>query len=127
MRRNGVVVQWTREADVLEHILRGASRVVAVFAIHCDTVAIDQLEERHHSCAQLAHQVLVVVEAATDACEALKEIAMRNGPFASALAAEDTEDLAAIVRQGLLPFHVIPASERMCRGKADRTRVVAAE
>ncbi len=59
-----------------------------------------------------------MVGATTDAGEALEEVAVREGPFAAALAAEDAEQLPGIPGNSLLPLHVIPPGEWVVRVEA---------
>ncbi len=118
VRRDVVIVERPADADVVQHVLRRLGDVVAILSIHGDAVAVDDLKQRHHRPAQLADQSLIMVGATTDAGEALEEVAVREGPFAAALAAEDAEQLPGIPGNSLLPLHVIPPGEWVVRVEA---------
>ena len=55
-----------------------------------------------------------------DTGEALEEVTVADGPFASAFTAENAEDSAGVVREGLLPFDVVAARKGMAFAEMER-------
>src|SRR5262249_6134923 len=79
-----------------------------------DAIAINQIKERNYCRTELTDQLLVMVVAAANASQALKEIAVRDGPFTSTFTPENPKDLPCIIRNALLPFYVVATRQRVC-------------
>ena len=98
----------------MDHVLGRLFGRVAVLAVGHLAVVVDHLPEGDRGRAQRGG-IEVVEVAAGDAHEPLEPVAVGQGPFAPALAAEEAEDLAREVAETALPEDVRIAVEGMGR------------
>ena len=96
----------------MRHVLGRLVGRVSVLAVAGLAVVVDHLPERDHLGPE-ALGLEVVEGLARHAHQPLEEVAVRQGPLAPALAAEEAEELPGFVAQTDLPGDVVVAADRV--------------
>src|SRR5690349_10624640 len=81
--RDTVIIQGPADRDMMEDIFGRLGNVVAVFAVHSNAVAVNDLKQGDDHTADFADEGIVVIELPADTSQPFEKVAMGTGQFRS--------------------------------------------